>query len=263
MFGKRKLAALGAEFLGTAVLAFTFLSVSRSTIGIPYFVSLAAGIAVILMGLALVRDVHLNPAYTFALWTARKVRTLKAAAFIVVQLLGGWAAYGLYKYLSQGEIQPLASEFDSRLLVAEALGAFVFAFVASGVLFQRVHWLIRAVTVGGGFALGILVASAASNGFINPAIALASNGWSWGTTVLGPVLGAIIGVNLYGLLFAFGAPVVAADKAVKADRKVAKAETAVEEKVAETREKVAAKSTVAKAKTEKAKPGRKKRDNKK
>jgi len=212
MFSKRKIAALVAEFLGTGILAFVVLTISRSQIGIPYFVAMAAGMAVVVTGLALQRDVQLNPAYTLALWTGRRISTLKAVLFIAVQLLGGLSAYLLFKYFSRGEVQALPTAYDERLLVAEALGAFAFAFIAAGALYQRLHFFVRAAVTGGAYAIGVWVASAASQGaFINPAVALANNSWSWSTFVLGPVLGAIIGVNLYGLLFAPRAE-AAADK---------------------------------------------------
>lgn len=201
MFGRKKLAALVAEFLGTATLAFVVLNVSRSTIGIPYFVAFAAGLAVVLMGVSVATDTHLNPALTLGLWTARRIGTVKAALYIAVQLLGGWTAYALYKYFVHGTVQHISGNFLGRVLVAEAVGAFVFTLAAASVLYKRTWGWSRAVVVGGGYTLGIIVASAAANGFINPAVALGSNSWYWGTYVLGPVLGAIIGVNLYGLLF--------------------------------------------------------------
>ena len=49
--------------------------------------------------------------------------------------------------------------------------------------------------------LGILVASTASNGILNPAVALGIRSWNF-VYVAGPVLGAIIGMNLYAQLFA-------------------------------------------------------------
>lgn len=209
MFGRRKIAMLVAEFLGTATLAFTVLNVSRSTIGIPYFVAIAGGLAVLLVGASFALDVNLNPAVTLALWTARRVKTTKAVAYMAAQFLGGWAAYGLYKYFVHGTVQHVSSGFTGRILVAEAVGAFVFTVIAASVLYDRVWGYRRAIIVGGGYALGVMVASAASNGFINPAVALASNSWGWGTYVLGPVLGAIIGVNLYALLFSGEQPVLA------------------------------------------------------
>jgi glycerol uptake facilitator-like aquaporin len=202
MFSRRKIAALVAEFLGTGVLAFVVLTVSRSQIGIPYFVAIAAGVAVVMFGLALNRDVILNPAYTLALWTGRRISTVKAILFIAVQILAGFAAFELYKYFSKTPVQALPSAFDSRVLVAEAFGTFVFAFIAVGALYQRAHWLVRSVVTGGAYTLGVMVASVAAAGFINPAVALSANAWAWSTYVAGPVLGAIIGVNLFSLLFA-------------------------------------------------------------
>jgi aquaporin Z len=201
MLGRRKVAAIVGEFLGTATLAFVVLNVSRSTIGIPYFVAIAAGVAVALMGLSIATDVQLNPALTIGLWTARRVKTAQAIIYIAAQLLGGWAAYGLYKYFVHGTVQHVSSGFEGRILVAEAVGAFVFSIAAASVMYERVWGARRALVTGGSLVLGMLVASAASNGFINPAVALGSNSWGWGTYVLGPVLGAIIGVNLYALLF--------------------------------------------------------------
>jgi aquaporin Z len=230
MFSKRRVAALAAEFLGTGILAFVVLTISRSQIGIPYFVAIAAGLAVAMLGIALQRDVHLNPALTIGLWTARRVPTIKAIVIIVAQLLGGLAAYTLFKYFSRGQMQELPTTYEARVLVAEAVGAFVFTFIAVGAAYQRLHWLVRAIVAGAGLTLGIMVASSASAAFINPAVALANNAWAWSTYVLGPVLGAIIGVNLYGLLFAPKERdlVPASDAPVKTTVSTAK-ETLVEE----------------------------------
>jgi len=213
MFGKRKVAGVVGEFLGTATLAFVVLDVSRSTIGLPYFVAIAAGLAVVMAGVSFAGDVHLNPAVTLAMWTARRTKTLTAVAYVVAQMLGAWAAYGLYKYFMHGTVQHVSSGYEARILVSEAAGAFVFTLVAASVLYERVWGARRAVVVGGAYTLGVLVASASANGFINPAVAFGSNSWAWGTYVLGPVLGAIIGVNLYALLFSGAEPVAVKAKA--------------------------------------------------
>lgn len=229
MFSRRKVAALVAEFLGTSILAFVVLTVSRSQIGIPYFVAIAAGLALFMVGLTLQRDVHLNPALTLALWTARRISTPKAVLFIAVQLLGGLAAYALFKYFSRGQVQQLPTAYDAHLLVAEAAGAFAFAFVAVGAAYQRLPLIVRTAVAGGGLTLGIIVASAASSAFINPAVALANNAWAWSTYVLGPVLGTIIGVNLYGLLFSPRAEAAVAGASTTKPEKAAVVESRVKE----------------------------------
>ncbi|HSW79476.1 MAG TPA: aquaporin [Candidatus Saccharimonadales bacterium] len=216
MFGKRKIAAVAGEFLGTATLTFVVLAVSRSTIGIPYFVAIAAGLAVAVMGVSIATDVHLNPALTIGLWTARRIKTSQMVVYVAVQFVAAYAAYGLYRYFAHGTVQHVSNGFDGHILVAEAVGAFVFALVASAVLYDRVWGSRRAVVVGAGLVAGMIIASSASNGFINPAVALGSNSWGWGTYALGPVLGAIIGVNLYALVFSGMNPENAAAKAAVA-----------------------------------------------
>lgn len=224
MFGRRKVAMVVAEFLGTAILSFVVLNVSRSTIGIPYFVAFAAGLAIILSAVSMLGalgtgGVQFNPALTIALWTARQVRTVKALVTIGAQMLGGWAAYGLFKYFEHGSVAHGSGVYSSHILVAEAVGTFVFAFAAAGALYQRYHGVAQAAIVGAGYSVGILIASAASQALLNPAVALGTNSWGWNNYVWGPVLGAVIGVNLYALLFAPSARAVAATVTGKKSKK--------------------------------------------
>lgn len=205
MFGRKKIAMLVAEFLGTGVLTLVFLSVQRSTIGIPYFVALAAGltIAVLSVLFAGMSGAHFNPAVTIGLWTTGKVKTLAALAYIVVQLLGAWAAYGIYTYFVNQSLQTIGGHFTARILVAEAVGGFIFAFAWAAVAAQRAatSW------VGVAFVLAIVVAAAASVGVVNPAVALGIRAWDvwgsmgWGTYAAGPVLGSVVGFWVYQFFF--------------------------------------------------------------
>lgn len=205
MFGRNKIAMLVAEFLGTGVLTLVVLAVQRSTIGIPYFVAIAGGLTVGALSLLLANasGAHLNPAITIGAWTARKVKTLPALMYIIAQLLGGWAAYALYTYFVNSHFQSIGGHFTWRLLIAEAVGAFVFAFGWAAVAAQR----LSASLFGAMFAVGMLIASIASVGLINPAVAIGTRAWAgwgkmgWGTYALGPVLGAMAAFLLYDLLF--------------------------------------------------------------
>lgn len=205
MFARNKVAMLVAEFLGTGVLTLVFLSVQYSNLGVSYFVALAAGLTVAALSLVFagVSGAHLNPAVTIGLWTTRRVKTVAAATYIVAQLLGAWAAYGIYTYFVNQSLPTIGGHYTARLLIAEAIGAFVFAFVWAAVAAQRL-----AVTwIGGIFALAILIASVGHIGYVNPALALGARAWNiwgsmgWGTFVLGPVLGGVVGFNLYQLIF--------------------------------------------------------------
>jgi aquaporin Z len=204
MFGKRRTATLLAEFLGTGALTLLVLSVQRSTIGVPFFVAIAAGLTVALMMFSLggLSGGFFNPAITIAMWTVRRITALAAIAYIVAQFLGGWGAYALYKYFSATKLQPVGGHYTTRILVAEAVGTLIFSFGFAAAVYQRYSPAATAAFAGLAFMLGVIAASSASIGLLNPAIALGVRAWVWGTYVLGPVIGAIVGINLYDLLFA-------------------------------------------------------------
>lgn len=236
MFGKKKVAALVAEFIGTGALTLLVLSVQRSTIGVPFFVAAAAGLTVALMALALFRvsGANFNPAITIGLWTARRIDTLTAGLYIVFQLLGAWAAYGIYTYFVNSSLQPIGGHFSTRILIAEVVGTAIFSFALASALYQKTTTAVVAASAGIGLMLGAIAASTASLGLLNPAVALGVRAWVWGTYVAGPIVGAIIGINLYGLLFADAEP------------KVAKATVAAPSKTTASTKKPVAKKTAKK-----------------
>ncbi|HSX32740.1 MAG TPA: aquaporin [Candidatus Saccharimonadales bacterium] len=200
---RSKIAMIVAEFLGTGVLTAVILAVSRSSVGLPYFVALAAGLVLVGLTMALgsASGAHFNPAITIGMWSARKVATLPAIVYVAAQVLGGIVAYLLYTYFVNAHWAN-SGHFESRVMVAEAVGAFVFSLGWAAVVFQKMEGAKAAALVGISLILGIFVASTASAGLLNPAVALGLRMWVWGTYVLGPILGAVIGFNLYGLLFA-------------------------------------------------------------
>lgn len=203
MFQRHKIAMIVAEFLGTGILTAVVLSIAGSSLPYTYFIALAAGLAVAVGTLVLgpASGAHFNPLVTIGLWTARRIKTLPAIVYVGAQLLGGLTAYLLYTYLVNNDLKQ-SPEYDPRILVAEATGAFVFAMGWAATVYNRLEGGKAAFAVGASLVVGILVASVASSGIINPAVALGTQNWAWGTYVLGPILGGIIGFNLYALLFA-------------------------------------------------------------
>lgn len=206
MIGKRGIAALLAEFLGTGALTVLVLSVQRSTIGVPFFVAAAAGLTVALLTFvfASASGAHFNPAITIGLWTTRRITTIKAILYVAVQLLGAFAAYYLYTYLVNNKLQSIGGDFSVRIMVAEAVGALILGFAWAAAVYQRFSIGATAAVIGLGLMLGVIAASTASIGLINPALALGVKAWVWGTYVLGPIVGAVIGINLYAYVFADG-----------------------------------------------------------
>lgn len=223
MFSKQHVAALVGEFVGTAVLALAVLSVVNSQLGVAFFVALGAGLALLLMVFSLgrVSGTHLNPAVTVGFWSVRQISTIKAITYIAVQMLGGYAAFALFSYLSGAEgWTNRATGYDSQVLVAEVLGTAVFTFGIAAAVANNLQIGAKAAAIGGSLTLAIIIASVASPAFLNPAVALANQSWELSTFVLGPVLGAIIGFNLYTLLFSVATAPVKAPK-VKVEKKPA------------------------------------------
>lgn len=225
MFGREKIAMLVAEFLGAALLSTVTLAMLGRT-SFPFFVAAAAGVA--FGAMAYLFGAHSNPAVTIGLWTMRKVQSLQAVAMIAAQMLGGVAAWKLTEYLLDSGIKNIAGDsFDWRILLAEAIGAFVLGLgvaVASTRAYTGAQW---ANALGVSLFLGVLVATFASNGVLNPAVAVGVQSWNW-AYALGPVLGGVVGMSFYGLLFV-GWPVrrtrAAAVRAKASTRKTAARKT--------------------------------------
>src|SRR4051794_5989366 len=150
IFGRARIASVVAEFLGTGVLTLIFLSVKNSQIGVSFFVALAVGLTVTMMLLAVgrVAGAHLNPALTLGLWTARKVATVPAVLAVGAQLLGAWAAYGLFTYIVNTSLPNPHAHYTSRALVTEAVGTGILAFGWSAALYQGYTRSLTAVSAG-------------------------------------------------------------------------------------------------------------------
>ena len=201
MFSKPKVAPLAAEFLGTGTLVMVALSLANTT-AVSYFiatsVAVTLGLAVMLFGSA--SRAHFNPAVTLGFWSARKMPTLDAASHIVAQLAAGLASLQLYEYLVNRSVTSASEKFNTRMWLAEVIGAAILAIAVAAAVNRRFDALQTALTVGGAFFVGIMVASVASAGLINPAIAIGLREWN-AIHVLGPLVGGLVGVNLYAMLF--------------------------------------------------------------
>jgi glycerol uptake facilitator-like aquaporin len=208
MFGRQKIAALVAEFLGAGVLTLVVLTVQRSSIGLPFFVAATAGLSIVLMSFVLgtASKAHFNPAITLGWWTARKIETVTAILYIAFQFLGAYAASRLYVYFVHNDLQAVGGKFGWTIFTAEAVGAGIFALCFASAVYQGFSRAVSASFIGLGLMIGIISASSASLGLLNPAVALGVDAWVLGTYVAGPIVGAVIGINLYSMLFAGDIP---------------------------------------------------------
>ncbi len=220
MFPKQKVgnvfAVLLAEFLGTGVLTYVVLSMQHSSIGVPYFIAVAAGLALAAATFMFVgrSGAHLNPIVTLGLALTRQVKLAIVPLYWVAQLFGAWVAYELFQYLFSQPVQALYERqagFDVKVFAAEAVGTLVFTLGWAAALHRAKTSHAFAGYVGVAFAVGVLIATVGSFGLLNPALALGTRAWhiwsgaAWGTYVLGPVAGSVVGFGLYDLFFRNGA----------------------------------------------------------
>ena len=110
---------LGAEFLGTALLA-TIILIMSNTTSVSYFIATSAAVilAAIVMLFGGVSGAHVNPAVTFGMWTARKITTIRALTYIIAQVLGGLAAWQLFQYLTNHKLTSHTGNYDTRMLIS-------------------------------------------------------------------------------------------------------------------------------------------------
>ena len=201
-FNKAQVAPVVAEFLGTAILVMVAIVMTNTT-SVSYFVatSLAIALGVIALFFGPVSGAHVNPGVTFGMWTARKIGTLRAVAYIAAQLLGALASWQLFQYLVDKPLPAKSTGFTTPIFVAELVGTAILAMGLTAAMSRAYDALQTAFTVGAAIFSGVLVASIASAGYINPAIALGVRNFN-GVYILGPLVGGLIGVNIYSMLFA-------------------------------------------------------------
>jgi glycerol uptake facilitator-like aquaporin len=198
---RSNVAAVLAEFLGTSVLVMVALILGQTT-AVSYFIATSLGVTAVAvyMLFSYVSGAHTNPAVTFGMWTARQIGTLKAIAYIAAQLLGGIASWQLFQYLTNHTLTAKSTTFSTPVFVAELIGAAIVAMAFTAALNRRFESLYSGLMVGAAYFAGIIIAATASSGYINPAVALGSRAWS-SAYILGPLLGGLIGVNLYHYVF--------------------------------------------------------------
>jgi aquaporin related protein len=187
---------------------------------------------------------YFNPAITLAMVTVRRIDAITGLMYIIVQLLGAWAAYGVYTYMMNGSPAELTTSFNWQSVTVQAVGTGVFAIGLAAAIYQALTRATQAAFIGLSLFVGMLIALTVSisqltgqgsivAGFLNPAVSLGVRGWNiwgslgWGVSVLGPVIGAVVGVNLYRYLFAdAGVAVAAAATSPAVARPAAKTATA-------------------------------------
>ena len=196
---QKQLKPLLAELIGT----FTLTAVVLFSINNPSFPIATPALAAMVLGtfvytVGSISGTHLNPAITIGLASIGKIKTNLMLLYIGAQVLGALLAkFALGLFVAQ----PVAMSVMTNATVgsAEILGTTIFAFGIGAVVYAKTPKSFSGVVVGSSLFIGISLAAIASLGVLNPAIAIALGSFST-SYLLGPIIGSVVGFNLYKYL---------------------------------------------------------------
>lgn len=187
-----------AEVLGAFALTLAvWLSIGFTMpLATPVAAALVLGLFVYTVGH--VSGAHLNPAVTLGLMSVKKISVQDGLLYIISQCVGGVAAMVLGRLVT-GEVVRVTATTSLNVGLAEAVGAFILAFGVCSVVYKKVQPATSGLVIGGSLLLGIYLASAMSNGVINPAVAIGIGSLNV-MYILGPLLGGILGAQAFKYL---------------------------------------------------------------
>ncbi|MBT3413370.1 MAG: hypothetical protein HOJ15_04370 [Candidatus Jacksonbacteria bacterium] len=187
-----------AELIGTFALAFAIvLSLGLGLrIATPLVAGLVLGLFVYTIGP--ISGAHLNPAVTIAAFSLKRLNPKDTVGYLIAQFAGAGLALAIGKAFL---LAPLAMQVESTSIVglAEVMGAFFLAFGIAAVMHKKVSDQAAGLVVGGSLLLGAMISGTVANGLINPAVAVAVGSVNM-YYILGPIVGAIIGMWVYRAL---------------------------------------------------------------
>ncbi len=191
--------AVLAEYIGTFSLSFAVLASVNGVFGevIPTAVVAAFTLFLAVLTIGGISGSHINPGVTLGLLSLRKISPEVAGSYLIAQVAGAFSASAIINTLLDGQVVTLvAGEASATIFMAELLGAFFFGFGIAAALYNKYTGIETAAAIGGSLFLGVMFASVASNGILNPAVAIAVSSVN-GVYLLAPVLGASLGMHLY------------------------------------------------------------------
>lgn len=213
------LGALLAEMAGVFVLTSVALVAGAPQSLNPLYIGLAVLFLMVIF--ARISGGHLNPAITLGMLVLKRISPLKAAGYVVAQVLGAMLALVVITQFANstpttdGAQAPevfaiTAVEQSWRPFFAEALGALILGIGVAAAVFTRrdkeVNYLGYVMIAGALFLGLIVVVLGVSPAVLNPAVAVGlsaynfSNIWSVLAYAIGPVVGVIAGALFYKLM---------------------------------------------------------------
>lgn len=147
-------AALLAEVVGTFVLATVAL-----TIG---FQPLVFGLTLLVLIITIntISGAHVNPLVTFGLWSVKKFEGIKVPFYWAAQFAGALFALVAVQLYQGNELAISFSnfwQFDTKIAVAELIGAAIFALAITSVVQRKQVEAVKAAAIGLGLMAGLYV----------------------------------------------------------------------------------------------------------
>lgn len=190
-----------AEFIGSFFFAFIILasiSLPQAQAPIPVPFIAAAIVALLVYTIGHLSGSHVNPAVTIAVWSIGKIGWKKALCYIVAQFAGAALAILVARGFNIGQVSGAPNNI--RIAVAEGLGACFFGFGIAAVIYGRVEPVLKGIVIGGSLLIGIVMGAVlGSGGILNPMIAFSVGAFNV-AYILGPIVGAVLGMQAYKYL---------------------------------------------------------------
>lgn len=206
------LGALCAELVGSFVLTVALLNSAGNII------IAALTLIILTMAFSRIGGGHINPVTTIALWATRQISGVKAAGYVIAQILGAMLALVIVtQFVNATPVSELTGQASVvyttadlvgqwRPFFAELLGGLVFGLSVAAAYMGRKNSQESGFIIGGSLLIALIIASLGSSAIVNPAAALGlsafklDNTWTILAYAVGPILGGVAGAWLYKLL---------------------------------------------------------------
>jgi len=191
-----------AELIGTFSLTLVVL-LSATSDSFPFPVPIMAGLTVGLFvyTIGAISGTHLNPAVTLGVLSIKKIELPEAMRYIVAQVSGAILALMALKTLDI-TIPRLGGLAGGAVLTGEIVGTALLTFGIAAVVLEKMNEGTQGFIIGTSLFIGACVATLiGAPGFLNPAVAIGANSLSV-NTLLGPIIGSVIGMQLHKFLIA-------------------------------------------------------------
>lgn len=191
--------ALAAELFGTLYLTLAVLiSINNPEFPIPTPVIAGLTLGIFVYTIGSISGCHINPAVTIGLAAIGKIDLPNAAAYIVSQFIGAFIALAMGNAIFAAPVELVAGS-SLGIGLAELLGTLLLLFGFAAVVLGRVPEAMSGVVIGSSLTLGVHFAAHASNGVLNPAVALGIGSFS-APYIWGPIVGAALGARIASML---------------------------------------------------------------